>query len=134
MRSENKEGLVRGISLEIAVKRYMEQLAQAGRLSRNTVAYGTDEQDQQGGDLVVIKSGEIDFIDVKRSMPERFADGVRSTSHDFANGFKWLSGRGQEHTVVVWALIAEPVADNSFSLRDLRMAQNLEILASTNYL
>lgn len=79
MGSENKERLVRGISLEIAVKRHMEQLAQAGRLSRNTVAYGTDEQDQKGGDLVVVKPGEVDFIDVKRSMPERFADGDRKS-------------------------------------------------------
>ena len=134
MTSENRKALVGGISLEIAVKRHMQQLASQGRLGQAHVSYGSDKQDERGGDLVVIKPGEVDFIDVKKSMPKRFADGVMASAHDFGRGFRWLGGRDVEHKVVVWALIGKPVAEDGFRLRDSHMAHNLEVLAATNYL
>ena len=51
---EHRESLVRGISLEIATKRYLEKLVEAGELGDAKVAYGNDEQDSRGGDLVLL--------------------------------------------------------------------------------
>lgn len=131
LRDRHREDLVAGISLEIASKRYLETLINTHKLGDLEVAYGSDEQDPRGGDLVVLKEKEIMFIDVKSSMPARFADGEPSTPQDYERGYKWVVNDDKEHKVVVWAYQVKPIESGQFRLADARLANSLELVASS---
>jgi hypothetical protein len=129
--SQQREALVRGISLEIASKRCLEDMVKTGQLDEITVAYGNDEEDSRGGDLVLLTGEETFFIDLKSSMPKKFSNGEESTSNDYEKGYKWLSNADKEHKVVVWAYEDNPVSIEEFKLDDERLAQNLQLVAAS---
>lgn len=128
---DRKEGLARGISLEIASKRFVENLLKQQGKEDLTVAFGSDDQDSRGGDLVIYNGEDIFFIDVKSSMPKKFTGGEASTPEDYQRGYKWLDSRDNERKVVVWAYLELPVEPSKFKLADMRLANNLALVANS---
>lgn len=124
----HRKGLVKGISLEIASKRHISFLSKAHSTREISVAYGSDNEDARGGDIVLMSGEDILFIDLKSNMPEVFSDGDYSTPDDYARGYKWLEDEGNEQKVVVWAYLDEPIYSEKFSLADSRLSQNLDLI------
>jgi hypothetical protein len=62
--AEHRKMLVGGISLEIASKRQLEKVAATEELGYAKVAYGSNDQDLRGGDLVLVAGEDILFIDI----------------------------------------------------------------------
>lgn len=129
--AEQRKALVEGLSLEIASKRQLEGLIGTEGMQSSKVAYGSNEQDSRGGDLVMLSGEDILFIDIKSSMPAKFSNGDESTPEDYQKGYKWLDGDEHEHKVVVWAYQPDPVEPEKFRLNDARMAHNLELVATS---
>lgn len=128
---EQRKALVEGISFEIASKRQLESLNGTEELPGTAVAYGSNDQDARGGDLVLQGGEDILFIDIKSSMPQQFSNGEESTPEDYQKGYKWLDGDDREHKAVVWAYQQQPVESDKFSLNDPQMAHNLEMVAKS---
>ena len=127
-----REALVHGISLEIATKKFVEKQLKEQNRHDLRVAYGNDNEDAHGGDLVILNGREMLFLDIKSSMPKKFTGGEAATPDDFQRGYKWLEdGPNGERKVVVWAYMDRPVSGNDFKLDDARLAHNLENVVNT---
>jgi hypothetical protein len=124
---QEKSRLIRGIALEIAAKKDLEAKSDG----KYRVAYGSPEQDADGGDLVIIGQEDIVFIDLKSKMPEKFPGEIASTELDAERGYKWLESTGEGRNVVVWAYSNTPVRPDKFTLDDGRLAANLQAVAAT---
>lgn len=131
--TDQREGLVKGISLEIAAKQRLEAGIAADGYEDLSVAYGTDQQDAKGGDLVLLAGEDILFIDLKSHMPKVFSDGDRSTEADYERGYKMLELDGEERKAVCWAYSDSPVAETEFRLTDPRLISSLDLLAGSVY-
>lgn len=130
--SEHRQATVKGISLEIAAKKYLQAMTKMHNGSEVKVAYGDSRQDAMGGDLVLISDKDILFIDLKSSMPKRFSDLSYSTPADYSNGYKWLEDEDNARKVVTWAYEYEPIKPDKFMLNDARLAGSLELIAGTS--
>ncbi|HET7528899.1 MAG TPA: hypothetical protein VFJ84_01570 [Candidatus Saccharimonadales bacterium] len=124
---KQREALVSGLSLEIAAKRKLDEIA-GGKYS---VAYGSQAQDSIGGDLVISGPEDLIFIDLKSKMPEKFFDGTASTDLDYERGYRWVEGAGEGRQAIVWAYSKEPCSPDSFNLTDGQLAASLEAVAAT---
>lgn len=133
MSEEQRKSLVKGLSLEIASKRAAQAVARRQNRPDVAVAYGSDNEDARGGDLVLVAGEDILFVDVKSYMPDKFPDGSLSTPEDYERGYKWLASEGAERKVLVWAYLDSPVDRESFRLVDRRLASNLELVTGTVY-
>ncbi len=128
LKDRHREDIVDGIPLEIASKRYVEQLLKNGGNQDVGVAFGSDEHDSRAGDLVILNADETMFIDVKSSIPEEFSDKSKALAEDYERGYKWLNSKDREHKVVVWAYSNPAVERGRFILADDRFANNLRLV------
>ncbi len=120
--------LARGMSLEIATKRFLSNtLARNEPLTSKEKAFvdfGYAEEDRRGGDIVVRRGQSTLYIDVKSKPPGGLA------TEEQEQGFKLNNERGTAKAIV-WPESMEAVADDSFRLTDPYMKfalQNLLVL------
>ncbi len=120
--------LAKGISLEIAVKRYLTGLlSQPGSAAAGEEAivnFGYVEEDKQGGDIVVIRGDKILYIDLKNSRPDSektFTEREREKSFS-------LRDRGIVQRAIVWPETPTPVSEDSFRINDPALKMALQTL------
>lgn len=123
---ESTARIARGISLEIAAKAYLSDLlAKDGRFSPSDeaiVAFGYEEEDRKGGDIVVLRGDNVLYIDLKNKRP----DGAYNED-ETERGFRLSSGRDYSKAVI-WPETSEPVANDSFRLTDPTLRNSLQKL------
>lgn len=71
----HREGLVSGLSLEIATGRYLGELIKTKQDKDISLAHGSSEQDSRGGDFVFVSEDEIIHLDINQKCPKYLLEG-----------------------------------------------------------
>lgn len=123
---ENISALARGLSLEIAAKRFVTHLVRrtsAELIETGQVVgvnYGKPEEDKKGGDIVVVRGNKILYIDLKNSRPTK-----HNNEEDIQNGYS-IESHGDIQKATVWPESLQAVADDSFRLSDPALRERLQ--------
>ena len=122
--SEQISGYERGISLEIAAKRYLSNFARSMKdegKEEIIVNFGSSQEDAEGGDIIILSDSSLVFIDLKNSLP----DGL--TQDEIEQGYKLeFDDKKHQYKAIVWSESRLPVARESFRLTDPSLKQALE--------
>lgn len=117
--------LARGIALEIAASRYLADLLNSED-KEVTVGFGSSEEDHNGGDIVVVRSPKILFIDLKNSPPNGLG------SDEIEAGFRlYTDAEKGIYKAIVWPESQDAVAEDSFRLTDPLMQSALREIIAT---
>jgi hypothetical protein len=116
----------RGISLEIAARRYVEALMKNGG-EEAIVNYGSLEEDDDGGDIVILReSGSITYIDLKNGMPENLEE------NEIREGYSLRIDPEKEiYKAIIWPNTKNAVAHDSFRLTDIALKNSLQKVVAT---